>query len=64
MIITSGSPAMAKLRRAALMLIPTSVTTAFATYPSIPSSGSWTAWYDAQSTGLARQLTWPSAVPP
>ena len=58
MIITSGSPAMAKLRRAALMLIPTSVTTAFAAY-LYTLSGSWTAWYDAQSTGWARELTWP-----
>ena len=58
MIITSGSPIVIKLRRAALMLIPAAVLIAFATYLHA-LTGSWTAWYHAQSTGWVRQLTWP-----
>jgi len=58
MIITSGSPAAAKLRRAALMLIPAAVIVAFATY-LYALTGTWTAWYRAQSTGWVRELTWP-----
>ena len=58
MIITSDEPARAKLRRAALMLIPAAVIMAFATY-LYALTGSWTAWYRAQSTGWVRQLTWP-----
>jgi hypothetical protein len=46
------------LRRAALMLIPASVIMAFATY-LYALTGTWTAWYRAQSTGWVRQLTWP-----
>jgi hypothetical protein len=58
MIMTSGSPIVAKLRSAALMLIPAVVLVAFATYLHA-LTGSWTAWYHAQSTGWVRQLTWP-----
>jgi hypothetical protein len=58
MIITSGSPAATKLRRAALMLIPAAVIMAFATYLHA-LTGTWTAWYRAQSTGWVRELTWP-----
>jgi hypothetical protein len=58
MSITSGSRAAAKLRRAALMLIPATVITAFATY-LYALTGTWTAWYRAQSTGWVRELTWP-----
>ena len=58
MIITSWSPAAAKLRRAALMLIPAAVIMAFATY-LYALTGTWTAWYRAQSTGWVRELTWP-----
>jgi Mannosyltransferase (PIG-V) len=58
MIITSRSPAALKLRRAALMLIPAAVIMAFATY-LYALTGTWTAWYRAQSTGWVRQLTWP-----
>ena len=58
MIMTSGSPIVAKLRRAALMLIPAVVIIAFAMY-LYALTGSWTAWYHAQSTGWVRQLTWP-----
>jgi Mannosyltransferase (PIG-V) len=57
MIMTS-SPAAIKLRRAALMLMPAAVIMAFATY-LYALTGSWTAWYRAQSTGWVRQLTWP-----
>jgi Mannosyltransferase (PIG-V) len=57
-IITSGSSAAAKLRRSALMLIPAAVIMAFATY-LYALTGTWTAWYRAQSTGWVRELTWP-----
>jgi hypothetical protein len=58
MIMTGGSPIVAKLRGAALMLIPAVVLVAFAMYLHT-LTGSWTAWYHAQSTGWVRQLTWP-----
>ena len=58
MIMTSGGPIVIKLRRAAMMLIPAAVLIAFATYLHA-LTGSWTAWYHAQSTGWVRQLTWP-----
>jgi hypothetical protein len=58
MIMTSVSPIVIKLRRAALMLIPAAVLIAFATYLRA-LTGSWSAWYHAQSTGWVRQLTWP-----
>jgi hypothetical protein len=58
MIFTSANPTGVKLRRAALMLIPASVIIAFATY-LFALTGSWTAWYHAQTTGWVRELTWP-----
>jgi hypothetical protein len=58
MIFTSTGPTGVKLRRAALMLIPASVIMAFATY-LFALTGSWTAWYHAQTTGWVRELTWP-----
>ena len=58
MIITDRKSAAAKLRRAVLMLIPASVIIAFATYLYV-LTGSWTAWYRAQTNGWVRQLTWP-----
>jgi hypothetical protein len=58
MIITDRKPAGVKLRRAALMLIPASVIMAFATY-LYALTGSWTAWYHAQTRGWVRELTWP-----
>ena len=58
MIIADRKPAAVKLRRAALMLIPASVIMAFVTYLYV-LTGSWTAWYRAQTTGWVRQLTWP-----
>jgi hypothetical protein len=58
MIMTSGNPAGIKLRGAALMLIPVSMIMAFATY-LYALTGTWTAWYRAQSTGWVRELTWP-----
>jgi hypothetical protein len=45
-------------RRLALMLIPVAVLVAFATFLH-GLTGSWTAWYSAQSTGWVRELTWP-----
>jgi Mannosyltransferase (PIG-V) len=58
MIFTSTNPTGVKLRRAALLLIPMSVIMAFATY-LFAHTGSWTAWYHAQTTGWVRELTWP-----
>jgi hypothetical protein len=58
MIITDKERAGIKLRRAALMLIPLSVIMAFATY-LYALTGSWTAWYSAQTSGWVRELTWP-----
>jgi hypothetical protein len=58
MILTSDNATALKLRRAALMLIPASVIMAFATY-LFALTGSWTAWYHAQTTGWVRELTWP-----
>ena len=48
----------ATLRRAALMIIPVLVLVGFASYLHL-LTGSWTAWYHAQSTGWVRGLTWP-----
>jgi hypothetical protein len=58
MIMTTGTPIAVKLRRAALMLIPAALIVAFASY-LYALTGSWTAWYRAQSTGWVRELTWP-----
>lgn len=58
MIITAKRPAAVKLRRAALMLIPAAAIMAFVTY-LYTVTGSWTAWYSAQTTGWVRELTWP-----
>ena len=59
--VSTGSahiPAAIKLRRAALMLFPAALIMAFASY-LYALTGSWTAWYRAQSTGWVRELTWP-----
>jgi hypothetical protein len=58
MIITAAKPAGVKLRSAALMGIPASVIMTFATY-LYAYTGSWTAWYHAQTRGWVRELTWP-----
>jgi hypothetical protein len=58
MIFTNTNPTGVKLRCAALMLLPMSVIMAFATY-LFAHTGSWTAWYHAQTTGWVRELTWP-----
>jgi Mannosyltransferase (PIG-V) len=58
MIMTSGWAARLKLRRATLMLIPAVVIMTFGIYLYI-LTGTWTAWYRAQSTGWVRELTWP-----
>ncbi len=47
-----------RLRRLALLALPAAVIAAFATYLHV-LTGSWTAWYRAQSTGWVRGLTWP-----
>jgi hypothetical protein len=58
MIITSRASVAAKQRRIGLMGLPVAVVVAFAAYLH-GLTGSWTAWYHAQSTGWVRQLTWP-----
>jgi Mannosyltransferase (PIG-V) len=58
MIMTTRTPTVVKLRRGALMLIPAALIMAFASY-LYALTGSWTAWYRAQSTGWVRELTWP-----
>jgi hypothetical protein len=58
MIITGRASAAAKLRRIGLMGLPVAVVFAFAAYLH-GLTGSWTAWYHAQSTGWVRELTWP-----
>lgn len=59
MILTTPEAAWRdRLRRLALLLVPSAVIGVFATYLHA-ISGSWTAWYRAQSTGWVRELTWP-----
>jgi hypothetical protein len=59
MILTTPKvTAVVRLRRLALLLVPAAVIAVFATYLHA-LSGSWTAWYHAQSTGWVRELTWP-----
>jgi hypothetical protein len=59
MILTSsGTSWAARGRRLALLGIPVAVLASFATF-LYWLTGSWTAWYSAQSTGWVRQLTWP-----
>ena len=59
MIITTPKvAAAARVRRLALLLVPAAVIAVFATYLHA-LTGSWTAWYHAQSTGWVRELTWP-----
>lgn len=48
----------ARGRRAAWLAIPVLVVVGFATYLHA-LTGSWTAWYAAQSTGWVREFTWP-----
>ncbi len=57
-LTTPRVAAVDRLRRLALLLVPSAVIVAFATYLH-GLSGSWTAWYHAQSTGWVRELTWP-----
>jgi Mannosyltransferase (PIG-V) len=47
-----------RLGQLAMLAIPMAVIIAFAVYLHW-LSGSWTAWYTAQSTGWVRKLTWP-----
>ena len=59
MVLTTPKvAAVVRLSRLALLLVPTAVIAVFATYLHA-ISGSWTAWYHAQSTGWVRELTWP-----
>jgi hypothetical protein len=59
MILTGrGTSWAARGRRLALLGIPVAVLASFAMF-LYWLTGSWTAWYSAQSTGWVRQLTWP-----
>ncbi len=59
MILTSGGvDARGRLRRLVWLLLPVAVLAAFASYLH-SLTGSWTAWYTAQSTGWVRELTTP-----
>ncbi len=59
MILTAGGLSLVdRIRRAAWLLLPAAAILAFATYLHA-LTGSWTAWYTAQSTGWVRQLTTP-----
>ena len=60
MIITDARAELADAgrRRAALLIIPAAVIVVFVSYLHL-LTGSWTAWYHAQSTGWVRGLTWP-----
>ncbi|GAA2093555.1 hypothetical protein GCM10009841_03400 [Microlunatus panaciterrae] len=48
----------ARLRRSALLLIPAAVLFGYIGY-LYSLTGSWTAWFTAQSTGWVRGFTWP-----
>jgi mannosyltransferase PIG-V len=59
MILTTRGMSWAdRARRLALMSIPMMVLAGFAGF-LYWLTGSWTAWYAAQTTGWVRQLTWP-----
>ena len=57
-LTTRGLPWPDRGRRLASLSIPLAVLASFATF-LYWLTGSWTAWYSAQSTGWVRQLTWP-----
>jgi hypothetical protein len=59
MIVTVGGLDLkGRLRRVAWLLLPAAVILCYATYLH-GLTGTWTAWYTAQSTGWVRQLTTP-----
>lgn len=59
MILTAGGLSLLdRVRRAAWLLLPAAAIVGFAAYLHA-LTGSWTAWYTAQSTGWVRQLTTP-----
>ena len=58
LVTTAGLSWRGKLGRAAWLVMPVLVVLAFATY-LYTLTGSWTAWYAAQSTGWVREFTWP-----
>lgn len=59
MVLTAGGLDLrGRLRRLAWLGLPAAVIAAFATYLHA-LTGSWTAWYTAQSTGWVRELTTP-----
>jgi hypothetical protein len=59
MVLTAGGLDLrGRVRRLARLLVPAAVIAGFATYLHA-LTGSWTAWYTAQSTGWVRELTTP-----
>lgn len=59
MIVTSRPRSWGyRARRALWLLLPAATMAGYATYLHA-LTGSWTAWYTAQSTGWVRGLTWP-----
>lgn len=59
MVLTAGGLDLrGRVRRLAWLLVPAAVIAGFATYLHA-LTGSWTAWYTAQSTGWVRELTTP-----
>lgn len=58
LLTQAGSPVWQRLVRWLWLLIPAAVLFAYAYYLWV-ITGSWTAWYEAQSTGWARDLTNP-----
>ena len=59
MVLTGRSVAVGeRARRLGCLVLPAAVLALYATYLHW-LTGSWTAWYTAQSTGWERELTWP-----
>lgn len=56
--LTTPGSRRTKGQRLAWLLLPTGVVVAYGTYLH-SLTGSWLAWYHAQSTGWARGFTWP-----
>jgi hypothetical protein len=58
LIVTGRTSWRGRLQRLSLLAVPAAVLLAYAAYLH-NLSGSWTAWYTAQTTGWVRQFTWP-----
>lgn len=56
--LTQSGSARQRGRRLLWLAIPVAVVAAYIAYLQV-ITGSWTAWYQAQATGWAREFTWP-----